>query len=169
MSYVFCNACGHRNPPASAFCSACGTVLDLPAHRTIQLAAVDPHMDAAGTADNALVDLGDAAERGVLVERTGDRAGRQHELGPELTRIGRHPGSDIVFDDITVSRVHAELRRGPAGLVVSDLGSLNGTYVNQQRVESAALRHGDELQIGRFRMILFSRTDAGTAPTGSPR
>lgn len=169
MTYVFCNSCGHRNPPASAFCSACGTVLDLPAHRTIQLAATDPHMDAAGPEDNAVVDLGEAADRGVLVERSGDRAGRQHELGPEVTRIGRHPGSDIVFDDITVSRVHAELRRGPAGLVVSDLGSLNGTYVNQRRVDSASLRHGDELQIGRFRMILFSRADAGAAPAGGAR
>ncbi len=169
MAYVFCNACGHRNPPASAFCSACGAVLDLPAHRTIQLAATDPHLDAAGTADNPVVDLGAAADRGVLVERTGDRAGRQHELGREVTRIGRHPGADIVFDDITVSRVHAEVRRGPEGLVVSDLGSLNGTYVNQRRVAAATLHHGDELQIGRFRMILFSRADAGTSPRDGAR
>lgn len=162
MRYVFCNACGHRNPPTSAFCSACGAVLDLPAHRTIQLAATDPGLDAAGPADNPEVDLGAAADRGVLVERTGDRAGRQHPLGPEATRIGRHPGSEIVLDDISVSRVHAEVRRGPEGLVVTDLGSLNGTYVNQRRVDAAVLRHGDELQVGRFRMILFSRVDAGS-------
>ena len=79
-----------------------------------------------------------------------------------LPIFGRHPGSEIVLDDISVSRVHAEVRRGPEGLVVTDLGSLNGTYVNQRRVDAAVLRHGDELQVGRFRMILFSRVDAGS-------
>ena len=75
-------------------------------------------------------------------------AGRIAIQGTDITRLGRHPDSEISLDDITVSRRHAEVQRTAEGYVVADSGSLNGTYVNQERVERAQLRHGDELQIG---------------------
>ena len=68
--------------------------------------------------------------------------------------MGRHPDSDIFLDDITVSRRHAEIRRGAGGFTVHDVGSLNGTYLNRERVEDGTLHHLDELQVGRF-VLLF--------------
>jgi pSer/pThr/pTyr-binding forkhead associated (FHA) protein len=69
---------------------------------------------------------------------------------------GRHPDSDIFLDDVTVSRRHAEFHRGPNGFSVRDVGSLNGTYVNRERVESANLNNGDEVQIGKFRLVFIA-------------
>ena len=80
-------------------------------------------------------------------------------LKQTLTRLGRHPDSEISLDDITVSRRHAEVQHTEQGYAVADSGSLNGTYLNQQRVERAALSHGDELQIGKFRLVFFERAD----------
>ena len=70
--------------------------------------------------------------------------------------IGRHALSDIVLDDITVSRHHAELERTSEGYVISDLRSLNGTYVNGERADRAELESGDEIQVGRFRLLFLS-------------
>ena len=98
-------------------------------------------------------------EIGVLIVRAGAQAGARFPLNEELTRLGRHPESEISLDDITVSRRHAEIERTPDGYVVSDAGSLNGTYVNQERVDRMVLRHGDELQIGKFRLVFFERHD----------
>ena len=158
MAYTFCNRCGHRNPPESRFCSACGTPLDTVADHTISIAKVDPGLDAPGAADDVHVDL-DAlpADGGVLIVRSGAQAGAQFALADPLTRLGRHPDSEIMLDDITVSRRHAEVERTPAGYVARDAGSLNGTYVNQERIEEAPLRQGDELQVGKFRLIFFER------------
>ena len=64
-----------------------------------------------------------------------------------------------MLDDITVSRRHASIERTPEGYVVADEGSLNGTYVNQERIDRAVLHHGDELQVGKFRLVLFERAD----------
>ena len=77
----------------------------------------------------------------------------------DVTRLGRHPDSEIMLDDITVSRRHAAIERTPEGYVVADAGSLNGTYVNQERIDRAVLHHGDELQVGKFRLVLFERAD----------
>jgi hypothetical protein len=157
MSYVFCNRCGHRNPPAAAFCSACGTTLDLPADRTITIAKVDPLLDAPGPEDDVIVNLDDmAAGMGVLVVRAGAQAGQRFQLRQPLTRLGRHPESEISLDDITVSRRHAEVERTAEGhYVVRDAGSLNGTYVNQERIDEVVLQQGDELQVGKFRLVFF--------------
>lgn len=160
MSTTFCNQCGHRNPPESNFCSSCGSPLDVLDDRTITLTAVDPLQDAPGPHDDVMVPVGDV-ELGValLIVRAGAQAGDRFVLTDEVTTLGRHPDSSISLDDITVSRRHAEITRTPEGYVVSDAGSLNGTYVNQERVDRTALRHGDELQIGKFRLVFFERTD----------
>ena len=70
--------------------------------------------------------------------------------------MGRHPGSDIFLDDVTVSRRHAEFYRHGAGFVVRDVGSLNGTYVNRERIEETALNDGDEVQVGKFRLTFLA-------------
>ena len=99
-------------------------------------------------------------EIGVLIVRAGAQAGARFPLDEQVTRLGRHPDSEISLDDITVSRRHAEIERTPEGHVVTDAGSLNGTYVNQERIDTMLLRHGDELQIGKFRLVFFERHDA---------
>ena len=161
MAYVFCNQCGHRNPPASSFCSSCGSALDLKDDRTITLTAVDPLQESPAGEDEVVVSLGDLpADGAVLIVRAGAQAGERFALSDGVTRLGRHPDSEIMLDDITVSRRHVEIERTTEGWVATDAGSLNGTYVNQERIDRAVLHHGDELQIGKFRLVLFERTNA---------
>ena len=158
--YTFCNQCGHRNPPDSSFCSSCGSALDLLDDRTITLTAVDPLQDAPGPDDDLVVPMSELDHGvGVLIVRAGSQAGDRFTLDTDITRLGRHPDSEISLDDITVSRRHAEVQHTEQGYAVADSGSLNGTYVNQERVERAMLRHGDELQIGKFRLVFFERAD----------
>ena len=158
--YTFCNQCGHRNPPDSTFCSSCGSALDQLDDRTITLTAVDPLQDAQGAEDDLVVPMGELAQGvGVLIVRAGSQAGDRFVLDNDITRLGRHPDSEISLDDITVSRRHAEVQHTEQGYAVADSGSLNGTYVNQERVERATLHHGDELQIGKFRLVFFERAD----------
>ena len=92
----------------------------------------------------------------LLVVRRGPNAGARFLLDHDVTTSGRHPDSDIFLDDVTVSRRHAEFHRGPAGFTVRDVGSLNGTYVNRERVESATLSNSDEVQIGKFRLVFIA-------------
>lgn len=161
MSYTFCNQCGHRNPPESNFCSSCGSALDNLDDRTITFAAVDPLQEAVGVAEDVVVPIGDIARgTGVLIVRAGPQAGARFTLDRDLTRLGRHPDSEISLDDITVSRRHADIRRTNDEYEVADSGSLNGTYVNHERIDRVVLRHGDELQIGKFRLVYFERSDA---------
>ncbi len=162
MPTVFCNQCGHRNPAESVFCSSCGAVLDRPADQTITIAKVDPLQDAPGGVDDTHLQLSQLPT-GVasLVVRSGSQAGAIFGLHHPLTRLGRHPDSEIMLDDITVSRRHAEIERVGDHHVVRDVGSLNGTYVNLERVDEVQLRQGDEVQIGKFRLVFF---EYGTAP-----
>ena len=92
----------------------------------------------------------------LLVVCRGPNEGSKYMLDAEVTRAGRHPDSDIFLDDITVSRRHAEIIRRADGYHVLDVGSLNGTYVNRDRVEDARLTNGDELQIGKFKLAFFT-------------
>jgi FHA domain/zinc-ribbon domain len=161
MAYVFCNQCGHRNPPESSFCSSCGTVLDRLDDHTITLSKVDPLLDAPGTDDDVVVRMSDLSDEvATLVVRNGAQAGTALELSADVTRLGRHPDSEISLDDITVSRRHAEIARTADGYVVRDAGSLNGTYVNQQRIDDAVvLQQGDEVQVGKFRLVFFQKAE----------
>ena len=160
MAYVFCNRCGHRNPPTSSFCSACGSVLDLVDDRTITLTKVDPLQDAPGPDDDIVVDLDEiAAGTAILVIRSGEEEGDYFVLSSAVTTIGRHAESTIVLDDITVSRRHSEIHKTEGRYLVKDAGSLNGTYVNQERVDVAELRQGDELQVGKFHLVFLESAD----------
>jgi len=92
----------------------------------------------------------------LLVVKRGPNAGSRFLLDQPTTSAGRHPDSDIFLDDVTVSRRHAEFRLGDNEFQVVDVGSLNGTYVNREPVDSAALSNGDEVQIGKFRLVFLS-------------
>jgi pSer/pThr/pTyr-binding forkhead associated (FHA) protein len=91
----------------------------------------------------------------LLVVKRGPNAGTQFRLTKAMTSVGRHPNSDIFLDEIAVSRRHAEFRRDGNEVRIVDLGSLNSTYVNRQVVDSAVLTSGDEVQIGKFRLLFF--------------
>jgi pSer/pThr/pTyr-binding forkhead associated (FHA) protein len=154
---VFCNQCGHRNPPGSKFCSSCGAALSLSeGDDTTMTHVLTPPEEREG--DEDLNFSPDELREGaaLLVVRKGPNEGSKYMLDAEVTRAGRHPDSDIFLDDITVSRRHAEIIRRTDGFHVLDAGSLNGTYVNRDRVEEAKLANGDELQIGKFKLVFFT-------------
>jgi len=155
---VYCNQCGHRNPSGSNFCSSCGAALGQPGDdTTITFMPVE----AAGEAeDEVTVTLEDLpGTLGMLVVKRGPNAGSKFVLDADVTKAGRHPDSDIFLDDITVSRRHAEVVHDNDGYKLRDVGSLNGTYLNRERIESESnLENGDELQIGKFKLVFFSGT-----------
>jgi len=92
----------------------------------------------------------------LLIVQRGPNMGARFLLDAPRTTAGRHPSSDIFLDDVTVSRKHAEFLADGGGFIVRDVGSLNGTYVNRQRIESVALKTGDEVQVGKYRLTYHS-------------
>ncbi|WP_432124385.1 FHA domain-containing protein [Streptomyces sp. C10-9-1] len=167
-----CTRCGHQNTEAARFCSQCGAPLrgGVPAERasettsTISISGIEAY-DSETTGQTALPALSPEAQAAVdalpqgsalLVVRRGPNSGSRFLLDGELTTAGRHPQSDIFLDDVTVSRRHVEFRRGADGhFTVSDVGSLNGTYVNRERIDSVPLSSGDEVQIGKYRLVFY--------------
>lgn len=98
----------------------------------------------------------------LLIVQRGPNEGARFLLDQDLTTVGRHPNADIFLDDVTVSRRHAEFRRSGNHFLVEDLASLNGTYFDGVRIESALLDDGAEVQIGKFKFTFFaSRADLG--------
>ena len=93
----------------------------------------------------------------LLIVLRGPNTGARFLLDDAEVTAGRHPDSDIFLDDVTVSRKHASFVRGPSGYVVHDAGSLNGTYVNREPIDQAGLHTGDEVQIGKFRLVYYAR------------
>jgi pSer/pThr/pTyr-binding forkhead associated (FHA) protein len=156
LADVFCNQCGHRNPLGSNFCSSCGAALDQQGEDTT-ITFVPTESSGEIAEEEVSVPLEDLPEgMGMLVVKRGPNAGSKFLLDSEVVRAGRHPDSDIFLDDITVSRRHAEVLRGDNGYRERDVGSLNGTYLNRERIEDAPLSNGDELQIGKFRLVFFA-------------
>ena len=92
----------------------------------------------------------------LLVVKRGPNAGARFLLDQSVTSAGRHPGSDIFLDDVTVSRRHVEFRRENNEFKIVDIGSLNGTYVNREAVDWAVLQGGDEVHIGKFRLVFLT-------------
>ena len=154
---IFCSNCGHDNPEGANFCSSCGQVLP----RDSEPLTITFALDAVPGAEELSVDVSDVGPGGVLVATRGPNAGSEFALEHVITTAGRHPDSDIFLDDVTVSRRHAEIERTTNGYVVRDVGSLNGTYLNQELVEGdAEFRNGDELQVGRFKLVFVAGTGA---------
>lgn len=124
--------------------------------RTVTISKVDALQDAPGVSDNISVSIDQSGKnKPLLVVRNGPNEGARFSLTEGDSVIGRHPDSAICLDDVTVSRRHAHLETSGGRVVIRDLGSLNGTYVNQERIEEVTLGHGDEVQIGRYRMVFF--------------
>lgn len=103
---------------------------------------------------------------GLLVVKRGPNAGSRFLLDQDTTTAGRHPESEIFLDDVTVSRRHAEFRREGGQFLVVDVGSLNGTYVNREPVDTAVLSNGDEVQIGKFRLVFLIGPRSGSQGAG---
>jgi pSer/pThr/pTyr-binding forkhead associated (FHA) protein len=147
---VICPRCGHDNPQDARFCSSCGAPLPGDdATTTMSLTAVEAAED---TDDLAKFLDGLPPGVGLLVVRHGPNAGSSYRVVGARTTIGRHPDSDIFLDDITVSRRHVAIEKVDTTFRLRDAGSLNGTYVNRERVDDAELHHGDEVQIGKYRL-----------------
>ncbi|RBP98036.1 FHA domain-containing protein [Bifidobacterium aemilianum] len=94
----------------------------------------------------------------LLISTRGAVSGSRYLLDEDEVNVGRDPHADILLDDSTVSRSHAIFRRQGEGFEVLDAGSLNGTYVNRQRVDRATLNNGDEIMIGKFRLVFFTKS-----------
>ena len=150
---MYCTNCGTTVPDHANFCPSCGS-------RIVR-------GEAGGEGTTASIDLTALDQReqlgeiptltpgtGMLVVVRGPSAGARFLLDHDVITIGRHPDADLFLDDVTVSRNHAEIvRTEDEGLVLRDLGSLNGTYVSGSRVEEHRLITGDEVQVGRFRLV----------------
>jgi len=155
---MFCPACGKSNPDESSYCSQCGAYLSSKTQEgdtTITFTPIEAEVE---QEEEVLVPEEElSAGAAMLVVKRGPSAGTRFLLTKEITTAGRHPESDMFMDDITVSRRHAEIRRAGSLFRIVDMGSLNGTYVNRLRVEEIDLESGDEIQIGKFRLIFFSK------------
>ncbi|MEI2713217.1 MAG: FHA domain-containing protein [Nocardioides sp.] len=161
----FCTACGNRNPDDAKFCAQCGTKLVSPSQEpapdataTITFGApeqVDTSDRALNPVDAAAVDALPSGHALLIVQR-GPGAGSRFLLDLDVVHAGRHPDSEIFLDDVTVSRRHAEFHRTGTAFAVRDVGSLNGTYVNRDRIDSVDLRDGDEVQVGKYRLVFFT-------------
>ncbi len=153
MSHVYCPECGYNNPESARFCAKCGSALVVPeeGEQTEAFSIADPA--------DSLDTLGELALDGaVLVVRSGGgRSGETFALSQSPTIIGRSPECGVFLDDVTVSRKHAVVTKDGDRWTLEDQGSLNGTFVNRRRVDSAALSDGDEIQIGKYRLTYLHR------------
>ena len=179
----YCTVCGTQNPDEARFCAQCGNRLVTPgasgaggadgsatgsqpaapgggdSTATITISGTGDKTESSDRQLNA-VDAAavDALPQGhaLLVVQRGPGSGSRFLLDEDLITAGRHPESEIFLDDVTVSRRHAEFHREGDTFTVSDVGSLNGTYVNRDRIDRVRLNDGDEVQIGKFRLVFFS-------------
>jgi pSer/pThr/pTyr-binding forkhead associated (FHA) protein len=154
MATVTCPHCGHPNPLGSHFCSSCGHDLEGPSEHGTTASVLVPIDSPAEEIEIELDELPPGV--GMLVVTRGPNSGSRYALDEAVVSAGRHPEATIFLDDITVSRRHAEIRQVAGGYQVRDVGSLNGTYLNRERVEESVLRDGDELQIGTFKLLFLA-------------
>jgi pSer/pThr/pTyr-binding forkhead associated (FHA) protein len=173
---AFCTNCGHRNPDDANFCSQCGTrvesgsaELSVESTATISIGGVSEAQRVDGKTDTSDRQLNpvdaaavDALPTGhaLLVVQRGPGSGSRFLLDNDVIKAGRNPDSDIFLDDVTVSRQHADFHRSGDSFTVTDSGSLNGTYVNRDRIDTVHLTDGDEVQIGKYRLVFFAGHEA---------
>jgi len=179
MAGMYCGRCGGPNTEGARYCSNCGAPLarantgsfsavpdrppgqgaERPGETTSRISPVggEPEYYDEPSPDYAAVDSLPPGTA-LLVVLRGPNEGSRFLLDSDFTSTGRHPDSDIFLDDVTVSRRHAEFYRHGDRFTVRDVGSLNGTYVNRERIEEAELSGGDEVQIGKFRLLFMTRS-----------
>src|SRR3954465_8585200 len=168
---VRCTRCGHDNPDGSRFCAQCGAALSQ--ERVGESTSIIPKVGGEDSGEQVEVSGDTAADAhagaveslpagsALLVVKRGPNAGSRFLLDQDVTTAGRHPDSDIFLDDVTVSHRHAEFPPAGRGFSVRDVGSLNGTYVNREPVDVATLAGGDEVQIGKFRLVYLTGPRTG--------
>jgi pSer/pThr/pTyr-binding forkhead associated (FHA) protein len=164
LSHVYCGECGFQNPEASNYCSRCGARLEKgeSGEQTMTFTPEEVNDDPGA----ALQDIGGKGPA-LVVRAGGGRAGESFFPSDERTLIGRSPECDVFLDDVTVSRKHAEFVRHRTAFEVRDLNSLNGTYFDGVRIDTALLSDGAEVQIGKYRLTFYaSRRDLSAAGAG---
>jgi hypothetical protein len=151
-----CRRCGEILNANANYCWSCGA----PQHDATSAETIAMPVVAAADAPITNADRGPVgAHVDELVIITGNAAGSHCELSKEVTTVGRHENSDLLLDDVSVSRHHAIFTRTASGRVtLRDLNSLNGTYVNGARVEETILHSADEVQIGKFKLVFWEAT-----------
>lgn len=150
-----CEECEQENPPDARFCSRCGMKLaNSEAEKTLSFAPVEVEEEE-GAISAELPEEG-----AVLAVQKGPNVGESFALSKPETSLGRDPKSDIFLNDITVSRRHATISVKNGVFFLADVGSLNGTYLNSKRIEVEALKHNDEIQIGKFKLIFLEMSNA---------
>ena len=167
----YCTNCGSANPDDARFCAQCGSRLvneeapeaPQPAGDSTATISIAGGTERAEVSSDRQLNPVDAAAvdalpvgSALLVVQRGPGAGSRFLLDKDVTTAGRHADSEIFLDDVTVSRQHAEFHRNGDTFTVSDVGSLNGTYVNRDRIDTVQLTDSDEVQIGKYRLVFFS-------------
>jgi hypothetical protein len=152
---LHCLECGFVNPEGANYCQKCGALLERdaggdPTTATYRIGE---------TGDFIPVDVGEVAANAaaLIIRAGGGRAGESFAVEGERMTIGRRPDSAVFLDDVTVSRDHALLVNRGSDWYIDDCGSLNGTYVNRERIDSRRLSDGDELQVGKYKLTFRTR------------
>ena len=159
---MYCTHCGHENPAGANFCGNCGRPLAPLGDTTTGALRFDDPAETVVDPEDPGVDTTELEPgTALMVGVRGPNRGARFLLDRDVVTVGRHPDSDIFLDDITVSRRHAEFRRDANRFWVHDVGSLNGTYVNGERAEDQLLETGDEVQIGKFKLVAFVAEQPG--------
>jgi pSer/pThr/pTyr-binding forkhead associated (FHA) protein len=176
----YCTNCGKANPEDARFCSHCGARLvsdegqappaaDSTATISIGAERSETSSDRQlNPVDAAAVDALPVGSALLVVQR-GPGAGSRFLLDKDVTTAGRHADSEIFLDDVTVSRRHATFTREGSTFTVADAGSLNGTYVNRDRIDTVVLKDTDEVQIGKYRLVFFQGHEPAGGRAAAPR
>ncbi len=154
-----CTRCGQEVADLARFCSNCGAPLtdlgdDRPVDATGSLEVPVSTTGPLGVVDTGSV-RGVAAGTAMLIVRRGPSEGTSFTLDADVVTVGRSDDAMLMLDDVTVSRRHAQFERTADGWVLRDVGSLNGTYVNRQRIDVVTLAGGDEVQVGKYRFVFL--------------
>jgi hypothetical protein len=155
---LHCPECGFVNADGANYCQRCGAFVGQPEPTGTEPVTATYRVGETGELIAVDLDAAVAADGAVLVIRSGGgRVGESFGLHGDRMAIGRRPDADVFLDDVTVSRDHALLVHRDDGWHLDDLGSLNGTYVNRERIESRKLTDADELQVGKYKLTFLQR------------
>ena len=156
---LHCPECGASNAEGANYCQRCGSFIGAQAPEPTGGEGKTATYRVGETGEFIPVEIGDVVAKGaaLVIRSGGGRVGESFPLDGDRMTVGRRPESDIFLDDVTVSRDHAMLVHRSDEWFLDDLGSLNGTYVNRQRIESQRLADGDELQIGKYKLSFLAR------------
>ncbi|HWY17423.1 MAG TPA: FHA domain-containing protein [Solirubrobacteraceae bacterium] len=153
---LHCTECGFVNVEGANYCQRCGALLPR-AEGAGEPVTATYRIDETGELVPVELVQGSAHGPALVIRTGGGRVGESFLLAGERMSIGRRPDSDVFLDDVTVSRDHALLIERSGHWHLDDCGSLNGTYVNRERIESQRLQEGDEVQIGKYKLTFHAR------------